>query len=104
MTLFLISLALYLNEGKYRATKYIGKLSENDWHFVEISKKPNGNYKWKNRANVEWDLIPIADVDNMLRVGKECPYYKNGYTSAVFNETGIFGPWKEFYAYQKGNQ
>ena len=64
----------------------------------------SGNYKWKNKANVEWELIPINGKCNEVQVGTECPYYnsptKNFYTVAKFNEDGIFGPYGEFYSYE----
>ena len=73
---------------------------------------PDGNYRWKNRANVEWKLISNGEACNqqevgqVLQVGTECPYYnwpsKNFYTSAQWNQTGIYGPFNEFYHYQGG--
>jgi len=39
----------------------------------------------------------------VLQVGKECEYYdwpsKNFYTTAQWNQTGIYGPYNEFYYY-----
>ena len=73
---------------------------------------PDGNYRWKNRANVEWKLISTGEACNqqgvgqVLQVGTECPYYnwpsENFYTSAQWNQTGIYGPYNEFYHYQGG--
>ena len=91
----LIFEACYLKEGSYARQP-----AEVESHFVEISKMSDGKYKWKNSANVEWYLIPVASEDNLLEVGKECPYYKDGYTSAYFNENGIYGPFDDFYVYQ----
>ena len=71
-----------------------------DWHIVEITKKPNGNFEWKNKANAKWTLIPIVNQCNTLEVGKDCPYYNNGHTTATFDENGIYGPWNAFYSYQ----
>ena len=73
---------------------------------------PDGNYRWKNRANVEWTLISNGEACNqqeggqVLQVGTDCPYYnlpsKNFYTSAQWNQTGIYGPFNMFYQYQGG--
>ena len=73
---------------------------------------PDGNYRWKNRANREWRLISNGkacnqqEVGQVLQVGTECPYYnwpsKNFYTSAQWNQTGIYGPSNMFYHYQGG--
>ena len=84
-----------LKEGKY-----VRKPAENDWHHVTISKMSNGNYKWKNKDGVEWDLISNGQECNLLQVGTQCPYYVNGYTFTRFNENGIYGPDDEFYEYQ----
>ena len=77
----------------------------NDWHYVEIWKISNGNFQWKNKANVTWDLIPNDRECSVLEVGKNCPYNSdkygvNRYTSARFNQSGIYGPFQEFYDYQ----
>ena len=32
-----------------------------------------------------------------LTVGKDCPYYKNGHTSAKIDIKGIYGPWNKLY-------
>ena len=85
----------YLKEGSYARQP-----AEIESHFVEISQTSDGKYRWKNSANVEWDLLPIAGEDNLLQVGKECPFYKDGYHSANFNENGIYGPFDDFYVYQ----
>merc|ERR1719187_2917408 len=69
----------------------------NDWHYVTISlDEEGGRWKWTNRAGVSWSLYLAGN--NVLRVGDDCPYFNNGYTTAAFNETGIVGPWGEFYA------
>merc|ERR1712038_411918 len=67
----------------------------NDWHYVNISQE-GGRWKWTNRAGVSWSLYQAGN--SVLRVGDDCPYYNSGYTTATFNETGIVGPWGEFYA------
>ena len=61
---------------------------------------------------VEWRLILNGEACNkngvgqVFQVGTECPYYnwpsKNFYTSAQSNQTGIYGPYDEFYYYQGG--
>ena len=94
-TIKIIFEACYLKEGSYARQP-----AEVESHFVEISKMSDGKYKWKNSANVEWYLIPVASEDNLLEVGKECPYYKDGYTSANYDENGIYGPFDDFYVYQ----
>ena len=72
---------------------------------------PDGNYRWKNRANVEWKLISNSEacnahgVGNVLQVGTECTYYytpEANYTTAQWNQTGIYGPYNEFYYYIGG--
>ena len=72
---------------------------------------PDGNYRWKNRANVEWKLISNGEacnehgVRNVLQVGTECPYYYTpaaNYTTTKWNQTGIYGPYNEFYYYIGG--
>ena len=84
-----------LKEGSY-----VRKPAENDWHHVTITKMFNGNYKWKNKAGIEWKLISNGQECNVLQVGTECPYYVNGYTVTRFNEKGIYGPSDEFFEYQ----
>ena len=79
---------------------YVHKPAENKWHFVQITRRLDGSYKWKNNADVTWTLFPIPGKSNLLTVEDDCPSYKNGYTTATFNETGIFGPFDEFYTYQ----
>ena len=84
-----------LKEGKY-----VRKPAENNWHYVTVSKILNGNYKWENKAGVEWNLISNGQECDLLQVGTECPYYINGYIVTRFNEKGIYGPSDEFYEYQ----
>lgn len=61
----------------------------------------DGNYKWMNKAGVSWSLYATNKPD-ILSVGDDCPYYTSGYTEAVFNATGVFGPWNEFYQFEQG--
>ena len=88
-----------LKEGIYKR-----KPATNDWHYVGIKKMANGNYRWKNKANVEWGLIPNSGTCNEVLVGTDCPYYnwptKNFYTTARFNQNGIYGAWDEFYSFE----
>jgi hypothetical protein len=44
-------------------------------------------------------LYPQSGESNfgILRVGTDCPYYSKGYTTASYNEMGIYGPGNEFY-------
>ena len=65
---------------------------------MTISKEEDGVYKWTNRAGVTWTLYQEESGDNMLRVGEDCPYFDDGYTTATFNKTGIVGPWGKFYS------
>ena len=85
-----------LKEGVYARKAGV----ENDWHHVEISKMSSGNYKWKNRANTEWELIPRVKDCNLIDVNPTAPYYSDGYTSYSFNENGIYGPHDEFYEFK----
>ena len=59
----------------------------------------NGNYKWKNRANKQWTLIPNQQECNVVDLDTKNPYYSSGYTSTSFTETGIYGPSNELYEY-----
>ena len=85
-----------LKEGVYARKAGV----ENDWHHVEISKTSTGNYKWKNRANVEWELIPRVQDCNLIDVDPTAPYYSDGSTSYSFNENGIYGPHGTFYEFK----
>jgi len=70
---------------------------KNDWHYVHIDyDESTQKYTWSNRAGVKWSMYQ-TNVFNKLRVGEDCPYFENGYTEAIFNENGIYGPHKEFY-------
>lgn len=65
--------------------------------FVSITyNEVTNSYTWKNKAGVTWTLFPSKDSDT-LKVGKDCPYYANGYKTAKFNQMGIYGPGNEFY-------
>ena len=36
----------------------------NDWHYINIRQSQNGSeniFTWKNKANVEWDLIFVEE-------------------------------------------
>ena len=48
----------------------------NDWHYINIRQSQNGSeniFTWKNKANVEWDLIFVEEestYDFKFQVGK----------------------------------
>ena len=54
----------------------------NDWHYINILQSQNGSeniFTWKNKANVEWDLIFVEEestygfkfqVENFSSLGK----------------------------------
>jgi hypothetical protein len=86
--------AYTLLEGQYERLP-----AKNNWHLVEISIKSPGKLQWKNKAGVKWTLTAQSGNGNVLEVGTDCPYYKNGYTLTTFNSTGIVGPGNEFYTY-----
>ena len=79
---------------------YIRVPAEKNYHFVEISRRSEGNYEWKNNDDVKWSLAHRIGEGNLVQVGQDCPYFEDGYTTAKFNETGILGPMNEFYTYQ----
>ncbi|KAF1832822.1 hypothetical protein BDW02DRAFT_599588 [Decorospora gaudefroyi] len=90
--------------GDYVLTNY--GASANDWHFVTVTGSGN-NYKWSNKAGVAWKLAREKGRKEVFGVGKECPYYDDGYTMAkvetrmqpggVKMATAIHGPWDEVY-------
>ena len=86
--------ACILKEGRYDRRPV-----ENNWHLVQISKISEGKYEWKNSAGAAWYLFEIPGESNVVEVGKECPYYKDGYIRTIFTATGIRGPADEFYTY-----
>merc|ERR1711962_1756234 len=71
-------------EGDYEQTS---PPSSNDWHFVKITAKPGSDkvFIWKNKAEVEWELI-LTNMENdgvvVFKVGDDCPYMQMGYTQA----------------------
>ena len=82
--------------GTYENHLY-DKGGKNNWHFVTITYNQTAStYTWRNRANVQWTLYPTEN-ENLLTVGKDCPYYKNGHTSAKIDIKGIYGPWNKLY-------
>ena len=82
--------------GTYENHLY-DKKGKNNWHYVTITYNQKAStYTWRNRANVQWTLYPTEN-ENLLTVGKDCPYYKNGHTSAKIDSKGIYGPWNELY-------
>ena len=64
---------------------------------MTISKVEAGVYNWTNKAGVTWTLYHESE-DNTLRVGQDSPYFKYGFTTATFNETGILVHFGEFYS------
>ena len=89
--------------GRYECHKYDGN-GKNNWHYVQISKLSNGNFLWKNRAGVSWELIPTSS-SYKFKVSKNNPYhktYKEAYlTLSPDNQIiGIMGPHKEFYNFK----
>ena len=82
--------------GQYESHKYDGTPHKNNWHYVKITHNLATNtYTWKNRAGVSWTLYPKSSSE--LRVGTDCPYYKNGHKVARFTSVGVYGPWGELY-------
>ena len=74
---------------------------KNDWHYVTISQINGSTLKWANRAGVSWTLTETSDKTK-LDVGKDCPYFKDGYQQATVvwvssHVTGILGPSDELY-------
>lgn len=71
---------------------------KNDWHYVSISYNHfEDNYTWSNRAGVSWTLYP-TERSHVLRVGEDCPYFKDGYEISEVNQMGVYGPGMEFYS------
>jgi hypothetical protein len=51
---------------------YSREVIQNDWHEGEIIFQ-NGNYFWKNKANVQWQVFPNF-AEGKLDTGADCPY------------------------------
>ena len=74
-----------------------------------------GYFTWQNRAGVKWSLKPIAKGEDdwdtsKLKVGPECPYFKDGHEFAAVEWEGdagysavstIKGPGEEAYLRQE---
>ena len=63
------------------------KMSDPDWAFVKVTwSQATNTFTWTNRAGVSWTLTPVSGAggwDNTkLMVGKDNPYFLDGYTSA----------------------
>ena len=78
----------------------------NDWHYVSIRRvRGSQDYTWENKAGATWDLTLVGEENHgslRFKVGENCPYYRDGYTTAYlyFSSTDgveIEGPWKEMY-------
>ena len=84
-------------EGNFESHRHDGTSAKNNWHFVTITYNADqGTYTWKNKANRQWTLYP-SSVENVLKVGTDCPYYKNGHVTATFTTNGVLGPHGELY-------
>jgi len=92
-----------LKEGYYENLQYEENAGKNDWHYVTITRKVDGDYTWENRAGKVWTLYSSEDVCAPLDVGEDCPYYDwpkpEYYRSASYNKAGIYGPGSGFYTF-----
>lgn len=57
--------------------------------------------QWRNRAGRTWTLQTTQNTE-ILKVGKDCPYFDDGHTTATViwdgdKVSGILGPWNELY-------
>ncbi|TWT80200.1 hypothetical protein CA13_16130 [Planctomycetes bacterium CA13] len=62
-------------QGTYRRLPY-----ENDWHVGSIevvAKDPVTTLRWRNKANVSWNLIPSLE-HGILKTDESNPYFKQG--------------------------
>jgi len=75
--------------GMYENHGYVNK---NAYHYVNITRKENGDYEWKNRVT-KWTLYPYEW--NELRLGPDCPYYEDGRRYILFTDDGVWSG--EFY-------
>ena len=92
----------HLIEGDYQ----LSSGPTNDWHYVSIrGVKGSQDYIWENKAGAAWDITLVGEENHgslRFKVGENCPYYRDGYTSAslFYSSTDgveIEGPWKEMY-------
>ena len=86
--------------GFYENTHYEDG-GKNEYHYVTVSMIKGKKYVWRNAAGVTWALYKHNNTG--LRVGRNCPYYKNGYTFAKFTKNGVYGPGNEFYKKESKN-
>ncbi len=68
---------------------------------AELLAAISNSSKWKNRAGRTWTLQTTKNRE-ILKVGKDCPYFDDGHTTATViwdgNQVlGILGPWNERY-------
>ena len=83
--------------GEYE-NHYYDEIGKNDTHYVTITYNIHqDSYTWSNRAGEEWTLYPTENF-NVLKVGEDCPAFKDGYEVTEFCRTGVFGPGMEFFA------
>ena len=80
----------------------------NYWHYVNVAKIGEKTYRWTNAAGVSWTLTFTEsfnegnDLTFMYDVGKDCPYYEDGYETATLsmqtaNGIELDGPSNEKY-------
>ncbi|NET44765.1 hypothetical protein [Okeania sp. SIO2B3] len=86
--------------GNYENHQYDSG-GKNDWHYVTISRIDDTTLQWRNRAGRTWTLQTTKNRE-ILKVGKDCPYFDDGHTTATViwdgnQVSGILGPWNELY-------
>ena len=103
---------MYIREGHYEAEylaedRQISRRSDK----VKIDQNSDGSFKWTNSDGSSWNLYPMPSNleswnmfqtpkdPNILRVGRECKHYDDGYTTATFTASGVSGPNDQFYNY-----
>ena len=70
---------------------------KNSSHYATITyNNVSETYTWKNEAGANWTLYPTAKL-NELKVGPDCPHYRDGHTVAKFTTYGVYGPGNELY-------
>lgn len=82
--------------GSYENSEYVQK---NSYHYIDITKKENGEYQWENQANVKWMLV-VYDWNELKRL--DISTYPS-WEYAAFNTEGAIGVWNELYEKVSGN-